>query len=76
MRLAAGHPIFHTVEKSFPLRGKIAKKFSIAWKNGETVFHCVEKLPSALCPLSAGRGNDLLLPPPARTAHHRPPTAA
>ena len=24
--------VFHTVEKSFPLRGKIPEKFSIVWK--------------------------------------------
>ena len=37
--------IFHCVEKpgkSFPLCGKTGKKFSIAWKNREKVFHCVE----------------------------------
>ena len=26
--------VFHTVEKSFPYRGKLAKYFSIAWKTG------------------------------------------
>ena len=46
--------VFHTVEKSFPRCGKkrpifpqCGKKFSIAWKNGEKVFHCVEKSPPA-----------------------------
>ena len=50
---AAGVPpekqVFHRVEKSFPLRGKTAKKFSIAWKNQgifstawKKVFHTVE----------------------------------
>ena len=49
MRLLAAHRFFHTVEKSFPLRGKIAEKFSIAWKNPaffstlwKNVFHSVE----------------------------------
>ena len=36
---------FHCVEKSrklFPLCGKIAESFSIAWKNRQNIFHCVE----------------------------------
>ena len=42
--------VFHTVEYIFPLCGKIAKKFSIAWKKRadfsivwKTFFHSVEK---------------------------------
>ena len=32
----------------FPLCGKIAESFSIAWKNSEIVFHTVEKRPPHL----------------------------
>ena len=31
------------VEKVFPLYGKIAKTFSIVWKNRQNFFHFVEK---------------------------------
>ena len=59
---AAGVPpekqVFHSVEKSFPLCGKTAKKFSIVWKNKgnfstvwKKVFHCVENQdPRGLAP--------------------------
>ncbi len=32
LAFARGTKFFHTVEKVFPLCGKIAKHFSIAWK--------------------------------------------
>lgn len=40
--LVAGHPVFHSVERFFPLCGKIAKKFSIVWKTPalQTVTPC------------------------------------
>ena len=65
---AAGVPpekqVFHAVEKSFPHRGKKrpifphrGKKFSIAWKNPQKVFHCVEKLGAAIpLEIREGRG--------------------
>ena len=57
-----GKQVFHTVEKSFPLRGKTAKKFSMVWKNPgvfstvwKKVFHSVENSPVCLS-LRRGRG--------------------
>ena len=56
--------VFHAVEKSFPLRGKPAKKFSIAWKNPgifstvwKKVFHRVENSrATGSLEIRAGRG--------------------
>ena len=65
---AAGVPpekqVFHSVETFFPLCGKIAKKFSIVWKNPgrfstvwNKVFHSVENFPAAGgLEIRAGRG--------------------
>ena len=65
---AAGVPpekqVFHSVETFFPLCGKIAKKFSIVWKNPgrfstvwKKVFHSVENFPAAGgLEIRAGRG--------------------
>ncbi len=47
--------VFHTVETFFPLCGKIAKKFSIVWKNGRLenwtldIGHWILKSSSTLC---------------------------
>ena len=35
--------VFHSVEKSFPRRGKPNAIFSMAWKNDGKNFHTVEK---------------------------------
>ena len=62
--VAPGKQVFHSVEKSFPQCGKkgpvfpqCGKKFSIVWKNGSNLFHCVEKSRVASAfKIRAGRG--------------------
>ena len=42
--------IFHTVEKVFPLRGKTAEKFSIAWKTSVLLLAFASSAPAQLGP--------------------------
>ena len=52
---------FHTVEKSFPYRGKLPVIFSIPWKNRKTVFHTVENAAWKDGVGSRGQSYDLML---------------
>jgi hypothetical protein len=74
-----GRKVFHSVENFFPLCGKIAKKFSIVWKNRavfstvwKIIFHSVENVEPRF-PAGGARALVLLLSAAGAFAAEPPP---